>query len=220
MQFKLNVSQSIGEITCEVDEARQPKYMLTLAHGAGAGMNHSFMKGLAQKLIALDAIVIRFNFPYKEQGKKLPGSPKPNLETLGIVYEWSIRNYPDMPLFMSGKSYGGRMSSHFLAGQKNHSVKGIIYFGFPLHPPGKPEVKRAEHLYQLEVPQLFLQGTRDALANLDLITEVAKKINQCRLIRIENADHSFKIPKKSNGKSFNDTIQYLADATNQWILSK
>jgi len=214
---KIVISEKIGEISYELSVSTKPKYILTLAHGAGAGMNHPFLSQLSQKLSDKGATVLRFNFPYKEQGKKLPGSSQPNIETINIISTWCQEQFPDLPIYLGGKSYGGRMSSHFVAKSQNARIDGLIYFGFPLHSPGKPDVKRAEHLFEIKIPQLFLQGTNDALAEIQLISDIVNKIPQATLVKFENADHSFKVPRKLNGKSMDNMIEELATATDYWI---
>lgn len=214
---KIAVSEKFGEISYELSETTNPKYILTLAHGAGAGMTHPFLFQLSQKLADRGAIVVRFNFPYKEEGKKLPGSPKPNIETINKISTLCQEKFPDFPIYLGGKSYGGRMSSHFVAENPEAPINGLIYFGFPLHSPGKPDMKRAEHLFQIKIPQLFLQGTNDALADIHLISEIVNKISQTTLVKFENADHSFKVPRKLNGKSIDNMIEDLATTADLWI---
>ncbi|MFW5760558.1 MAG: alpha/beta family hydrolase [Cyclobacteriaceae bacterium] len=217
--FKLKISELYGEVSCEVSHTPSAKYILMLAHGAGAGMDHSFLQKISQALTELHAVVVRFNFPYKEQGKKFPGSVKPNIMTIRSLSIWCGENYPNLPLFLAGKSYGGRMISHFIAEDKQNDVRGLIYFGFPLHAAGKPDTKRADHLHKIKIPQLFLQGTNDALADFELIRKVTANLPLATLIPITNADHSFKIPKKEKGKSPDEVIDYLAGLAIKWITS-
>lgn len=216
--FKLKISEKAGEISCKIDLPENPVYLLMLAHGAGAGMDHSFLQQLALAFVKKNVAVVRFNFPYKENGKKLPGAPQPNVTTIHQISKWCQSHYPQLSLFLSGKSYGGRISSHFIAENEKYPAKGLIYFGFPLHAPGKPDKKRADHLYQIKIPQLFLQGTNDSLAEIQLIREVTDSLSDSKLITYENADHSFKVAKKFNGKPEAEMIESLADAANQWVL--
>ena len=132
-------------IEAHIDEVKNPSSLLILAHGAGAPMNHTFLEKLALEFNLSGISVLRFNFPYVTQGKKLPGNPKPNINAWKVVTEWALRQY-NQPTFISGKSYGGRMASHLLAEDENISVRGIIYFGFPLHAPGKKSLVRYHHL--------------------------------------------------------------------------
>lgn len=179
----------------ETNEAKNPVAVVILAHGAGAGMDHPFMKTMAEKLADKGITVVRFNFPYMEAGKKFPGSPKTNIAAWGEMLDEVSAKYPDLPLFMAGKSYGGRMGSHLLAQEPDRPVKGIIYLGFPLHAPGKDSKDRAAHLGDIKVPQLFLQGTRDKLANIEMMQEVVGELGNATLVEIEDGDHSFKVPK-------------------------
>jgi predicted alpha/beta-hydrolase family hydrolase len=118
--------------------------------------------------------------------------------------------FPDLPLFASGKSFGGRMSSQYLATHADAPVKGIIFYGFPLHPAGKPSIERAEHLKEVKVPMLFLQGTKDTLAQWDLVEKVCASLKKAKLVKLEGADHSFKAGKQ-------DTMSMLVKATSEWV---
>ncbi len=215
---KLNLTS--GTITVEINEASQPEYILVLAHGAGAGMNHPFMINIAESISSYVGSVIRFNFPYMEQGRKSPGSPKPNIEAIQKVYEFTGDRFAGLPIFLSGKSYGGRLSSHLIADQPSLSVAGLIYFGFPLHAPGRDSIDRAAHLYHIEIPQLFIQGTRDKLANYEMIQGVIKECRKADLLTIEQGDHSFKVPKKLTGKTPEDIIELISTEANSWILNQ
>ena len=185
---------------------------LIIAHGAGAGMNHPFMTTLANRLVLNHIDVIRFNFPYITLGKKFPGSPKPNIEVWKDVIDWTISN-TQHPIFISGKSYGGRMASHLLADTEITKIKGIIYFGFPLHAPGRDSIDRANHLNQIKCPQLFLQGDKDALAKFDLIQQVTNELSLTTLKEIKGGDHSFKV----KGSKPDEIIEGLATTTSDWI---
>ncbi len=216
--MQISISEKIGQVSCEVDEPQDPKYNLILAHGAGAPMVHPFMATLAGEISSLSGNVIRFNFPYIEKGRKAPGSPGPSIETIARVADFTMENYPDLPVFLSGKSYGGRMSSHLVAEQLSIPVRGLIYFGFPLHAPGRDSKDRAEHLYSINLPQLFFQGTRDSLANYEMIREVIAACKEGTLVTIEDGDHSFKVRKKVTGLSHDEVIKRIAFDTNSWIL--
>lgn len=214
MQLYLN--ESLGEISIEITEANSPKGILIIAHGAGAGMHHPFMVDLSNEISALGYHAVRFNFPYMEEGRKSPGSPKKNIETWELVINHIHGLHPDLPIFLSGKSYGGRMASHLLAEKSFDYVKGIIYFGFPLHAPGRDSKDRASHLDQVSVPQLFIQGTKDKLANIDLIQEVLNDLSKVELVKIEDADHSFNVPKKL-GISKSDMIVKLSEFAHDFM---
>ncbi len=214
--MELLLNDTLGTITIEKTESISPKGVIILAHGAGAGMHHPFMVNLADEISTLGFHAVRFNFPYMETGRKSPGSPKKNIETWELVFNHIHRHHPDLPIFLSGKSYGGRMASHLLAETGFDFAKGIIYFGFPLHAPGRDSKDRADHLVQVGVPQLFLQGTKDKLANIDLIREVIADLKKAELVEIEDADHSFNVPKKL-GISKNEMIHKLANLSSDFM---
>ena len=191
-----------------------------MAHGAGAGMEHSFMTYLAEEIALLNGTVIRFNFPYKEKGRSSPGSPKPNIAAIGDIFQFVSDSLDGNPVFLSGKSYGGRMSSHLIAENPQLDTAGLIYFGFPLHAPGRDSKDRAAHLYDINTPQLFIQGTKDTLANYTLIQEVVSECKKADLSTIEHADHGFKVPKRITGFTQNDIIHQMAKITNDWALKQ
>ncbi len=211
------INEDIGSVNALIDESTDPKYLVILTHGAGAGMQHAFMEGVAKGLASMNAHVMRFNFPYMDAGKKLPGSPKVSQQSILAALEDINKKYWDLPIFLAGKSYGGRMSSHVVADGSAPQVKGLIYFGFPLHAPGKDGIKRADHLQQIKIPQLFLQGTNDKLANYDLIKKVVKVQTSADLYAIDHADHSFRIPKKRQ-KPGHNVLQDLVKKANRWAL--
>ena len=208
--LKIQVSPSIGNVSAEYIAPPAARCILVLAHGAGAGMNHSFMMTLANALADTGIATLRFNFPFAENKKGRPDVPAVAQATIEAAIAKAHQLSPDLPVFASGKSFGGRMSSQYVSTHPETLVKGIIFYGFPLHPPGKPSTDRAEHLKQVKVPMLFLQGTRDALARLDLIEEVCSSLPKATLVKIEGADHSFKAGKTN-------TTEILAKDTNKWI---
>ena len=183
---------------------------MTLAHGAGAGMNHSFMVTLTQLLSEQAIATLRFNFPFSENKKGRPDTPAVAHQTIEAAISKAQKLFPKIPLFVAGKSFGGRMNSQYLSAHPDAAVKGIIFYGFPLHPPGKPSVERAEHLKNIKIPMLFLQGTRDALATWDLIQSVCSSLPTATLVKIEGADHSFKAGKQN-------IIPLLANETKGWV---
>ncbi len=192
----LDVSASAGKVSAEYIVPENAIGIISLAHGAGAGMNHSFMVALSKALAELGIATLRFNFPFIEQKKRRPDLPAVAHKTIEAAIKDIRKSYPDLPLFLAGKSFGGRMSSQFLAAHPDPAVKGIIFFGFPLHPVGKPSTERAEHLKDVKVPMLFLQGTRDELATLELIEQVCSSLKQATLIKLEGANHAFKAGKQ------------------------
>ena len=183
--MKLFLNDKLGEITYEISKANDSEAVLIMAHGAGAGMHHPFMHQLADSIADLGIQTIRFNFPYMEKGRKAPGSPKDAIFTWKAMIEEVASKFPKAKIFMSGKSYGGRMGSHLLAEESNLLVAGIIYFGFPLHAPGRDSKDRAAHLGGVKVPQLFIQGKKDKLANFEMITEVVDELPKARIHDIE-----------------------------------
>lgn len=208
--LKITISENIGSVSAALLEVPKMKALLVLAHGAGAGMNHIFMVRLSEALAAKNIGTLRYNFPYMETGKKRPDMPAVATKTAEKVLEKAYELFPKINIFGAGKSFGGRMTSQCLAKNQLAFVKGLIFYGFPLHPAGAPGIDRAEHLKQVAVPMLFLQGTRDALAEVSLIKQVAGSLKKSSLILFEKADHSFKSGKQ-------EFIPELANATQEWI---
>ena len=212
-KLSLAVSPEIGKVSAELVTPDQTICVMVLAHGAGAGMNHAFMVTISQLLAEKDIATLRFNFPFMENKKGRPDSPAVAHKAIEMAINKAHDLFPSLPVFASGKSFGGRMSSQYLATQPATEVKGIIFFGFPLHQSGKPSTDRAEHLKSVKVPMLFLQGTRDELASYELIKEVCSSLKLATLVTIEGANHAFKAGKQ-------DIMQILADATSTWIDKK
>jgi predicted alpha/beta-hydrolase family hydrolase len=208
--FTLQVSEPIGNVSAEYIIPDNSVAVMTLAHGAGAGMNQSFMISLARSLAERSITTLRFNFPFTEHKKGRPDFPPVAHKTIEASLAHAKETFPSLPLFASGKSFGGRMSSQYLATQPDTKVKGIIFYGFPLHPPKKPSIDRAEHLKNVKTPMLFLQGTRDELATWDLIESVCASLSSATLVKIDGADHSFKAGKQN-------VMQILTDETINWI---
>jgi hypothetical protein len=208
--LKIQVSPAIGKVSAEYTAPPGAKCIMTLAHGAGAGMNHPFMVALANSLGETGIATLRFNFPFAENKKGRPDMPAVAQKTIEAAIAKAQQLSADLPVFVAGKSFGGRMSSQYISTHPESPVDGIIFYGFPLHPPGKPSTDRAEHLKNVKVPMLFLQGTRDALAPSDLIEPVCSSLRKATLIKIEGADHSFKADKIN-------TTEILSKATNNWV---
>jgi predicted alpha/beta-hydrolase family hydrolase len=207
--FKITVSPSIGAVSAKYTAPDKPVCIFTLAHGAGAGMDHAFMETLADALSSVGIATLRFNFPFAEGKKGRPDTPAVAHATIAAAIQKAREINPKLPLFASGKSFGGRMSSQYLAANPESDVKGIVFYGFPLHPSGKPSIERAEHLKALKVPMLFLQGTKDTLATWDLIESVCGTLKKASLVKLEGADHSFKAGKK-------DIMSLLVSETEKW----
>ncbi|MEQ6168836.1 alpha/beta family hydrolase [Ekhidna sp. MALMAid0563] len=217
--MELFLNDKLGKISVEIDRASRPQAVLIIAHGAGAGMHHPFMSTLARGIADEDIHAVRFNFPYMEQGRRSPGSPKANIETWRLIVEHIATIYEGLDIFISGKSYGGRMASHLMAETANDKVKGIIYYGFPLHAPGRDSKDRADHLSEVKVPQLFLQGSKDKLANIDMMDQVIGELSKVELEVIQDGDHSFNVPKKS-GKTKEEVMDFLIKKSAKWIKSQ
>ena len=211
--LSLTVTPEIGKVSAELVAPADPTCVMTFAHGAGAGMNHEFMVSLSKSLAEKDIATLRFNFPFMENKKGRPDSPAVAHKTIEAAIKKAHELFPSVPVFASGKSFGGRMSSQYLATQPATDVKGIIFFGFPLHPSGKPSIERADHLKSVNVPMLFLQGSRDELATYELIMKVCASLPLATLVKIEGANHAFKAGKQ-------DVMAILTDATSSWIDEK
>jgi predicted alpha/beta-hydrolase family hydrolase len=209
----LQVSSEIGKVSAELMTPEKPVAVVPLAHGAGAGMNHDFMITISKLLAEKNIATLRFNLPFMENKKGRPDSPAVAQKTIEAAIIKAQKLFPSLPLFVSGKSFGGRMSSQYLATKPAIEVKGMIFFGFPLHQPGKPSTDRAEHLKSVGVPMLFLQGTKDTLASYDLIEKVCASLRLATLVKIDGADHSFKAGKK-------EIMPILAEEVSAWIEKK
>lgn len=211
--LKIAVSATIGKVSGLAQVPAGATAILVLAHGAGANMEHPFMEKLAEALSAAGIGTLRFNFPFMENKKGAPDRPPVAQATIEAALQKARDLYPALPLFVAGKSFGGRMSSQYLAAQQPKDIKGIIFYGFPLHAAGKPSTDRAEHLKEVKIPMLFLQGTRDTLAAWDLIEQLCQSLKKATLVKLEGADHSFKAGKT-------DTIALLTEATAKWVAKK
>ncbi|HJR35798.1 MAG TPA: alpha/beta family hydrolase [Gemmatimonadales bacterium] len=188
-----------------------PRFGYVLAHGAGAGMRHPFLEAMAQGLFERGVATLRYEFAYMEQHKSRPDPPAVAAARVREAVERAAGEWPGLPLVAGGKSFGGRMTSTAQAERTLPGVRGLAFLGFPLHPPGKPSVTRAEHLYQVQVPMLFLQGTRDEFAKLELITQVCEQLGpNATLHLIDEGDHSFKVPKRA-GRTPEQVMAALAD---------
>jgi predicted alpha/beta-hydrolase family hydrolase len=186
------------------------------AHGAGAGMTHSFMETAAQGLSKRGVATLRYQFPYMEKGSKRPDSPAVAHAAVRAAVAEAGRRCPGLRLIAGGKSFGGRMTSQAQAISPLPGVHGLAFFGFPLHPAGKPSSDRARHLSGIEVPMLFLQGTRDSLAELSLLEPVATSLEPlATLHRVEGADHSFHVLARS-GRNDREVMDEILDAFAGW----
>jgi predicted alpha/beta-hydrolase family hydrolase len=194
-----------------------PQACLVLAHGAGAGMSHPSMTAIAEGLAAHGVATLRFQFPYMERGGKRVDSPAVAQAAVRATVAVARLQAPDLPLFAGGKSFGGRMTSQAQAQSPLEDVRGLVFFGFPLHPAGKPSSARAEHLAQVHVPMLFVQGTRDTLADLSLLQPVVRSLGErATLELVADADHSFHVPAKTGRKDSEVLNTALADVVS-WM---
>lgn len=191
--------------------------LLVLAHGAGAGMAHKAMAATAEGLAERGVATLRYNFSYMERGSKRPDAPALAHDAVRGAVAKAAELAPDLPLLAGGRSFGGRMTSQAQALAPLAGVRGLVFFAFPLHPPGKPGVERAEHLAQVEIPMLFLQGTRDEFARLDLLEETVAGLGQrARLVLSAEADHSFHAPAKT-GRKDPQVLAEILDAARDWM---
>jgi len=180
----------------------RPRAVITLAHSAGAGMDHPLLAELAYKLAGEQFATLRFNFFYTEQKRKRPDVAAQTYPVIEAAAREATHRFPDLPLFLGGKSFGGRMSSQWVAIGHPRHVSGLIFFGFPLHPRGKPATARALHLKQVKKPMLFIQGSKDELATPALLKEATAEIPDLQLMFLEGADHSLQIKNKTDYAAF------------------
>lgn len=215
-------------ITIVVDAARSVSGLMLappraracylFAHGAGAGMNHPFMAAVAAELASRGIATLRYQFPYMEQGGKRPDPPKLAHATVRAAAAAAARLMPALPLIAGGKSFGGRMTSQAQAASPLPGVRGLAFLGFPLHPAKRPSDERAMHLFDVQVPMLFLQGTRDQLADVELITSVTTRLGARASLRLfAEADHSFHVPART-GRKDADVRRELLDILAGWTL--
>ena len=215
--LRINVSESIGDVSALFYSPVKPESILVFAHGAGVGMVNKFMEQVSLSLAEKGIATLRFNFPYMEKGKKVPDTKPVSCAAVSAAVKKASSLNPKIPLFAGGKSFGGRMTSTAASEGMLQDAKGIVFFGFPLHAPGRPSNDRAEHLYKVNIPMLFLQGTRDSLASLDLLKPVCKKIGRkAELFIIDGADHSFHVPKEKK-MSDSEVIELACVVVKRWM---
>ena len=194
-----------------------PRACYILAHGAGAGMTHPFMAAVAAGLCERGIATLRYQFPYMEKGSKRTDSPKVAQAAVRAAVLEAARLLPNLPLFAGGKSFGGRMTSQAQSVSPLPGVRGLVFLGFPLHAPGQPSVERAKHLADIQIPMLFLQGTRDDFAQLPLLEPLSKKLGSGATLKLfQDADHSFHVPART-GRKDADVRSELLNAIGGWI---
>jgi predicted alpha/beta-hydrolase family hydrolase len=197
----------------------RPQAALVLAHGAGAGMEHPFMHALAAALAQRAVATLRFNFPFIERGSRRPDPPATAQAAVRAAVSEARARWPELPLLAGGKSFGGRMTCAAQADAPLPGVRGLVLVGYPLHPAGRPSVRRATHLASIAVPMLFLQGSRDALADLRLLRPVLEPLGaRAELVVLDDADHGFHVAKRS-GRTDEEVLQALADAIGRFAAS-
>jgi predicted alpha/beta-hydrolase family hydrolase len=196
--------------------AAQPHAAYVFAHGAGAGMAHPFMAKVAEGLAARGIATLRYQFAYMERGSKRPDPPKLAHAVVRAAVKEAARRWPKLPLLAGGKSFGGRMTSQAQAAEPMPGVRGLAFLGFPLHPAGAPSRERGAHLFDVQVPMLFLQGTRDALAFLEQLEPLCKELGKRATLKLfAEADHSFHVPAKS-GRNDAEVRAEMLDAFAMW----
>jgi predicted alpha/beta-hydrolase family hydrolase len=214
LQLTLENGANVSALLLRPDNARA---CLVLAHGAGAGMSHPFMETVAAGLAARGIASLRYQFPYMEKGSKRPDAPAVAHEAVRAAVTEAARRCPGLPLVAGGKSFGGRMTSQAQAITPLPGVRGLVFLGFPLHPPGKPSTERAEHLAHVKIPMLFLQGTRDEFAKLELLEPVVKSLGSLASLRlVEHGDHSLHVPARS-GRKASEVVAEVLNAAAAWI---
>jgi predicted alpha/beta-hydrolase family hydrolase len=211
-------------VTTSVDglfnKPRGAKALYVLAHGAGAGMRHPFLESISDRLAAVKIATFRYEFPYMSNGRRRPDTPRILQETVRAAVETARRKADGLPLFAGGKSMGGRMTSLAASVEPLAGVRGIVFLGFPLHAPGRVGDKRADHLGAVDVPMLFVQGTRDSLADLDLMRGVSRKLGALATLHIiDGGDHSFKVLKRS-GRLADEVMDEIVQTAAAWMMEK
>lgn len=203
------------EVSAVMLRPRDARCLLVLGHGAGAGMRHRFMEAIAERLAARRIATLRYQFPYMERGTRRPDPAGLLMETVGAAVEAARDAAPDLPMIAGGKSMGGRMTSMAVS-EGLEGPRGLVFLGFPLHPAGRPGTSRAAHLDAVTLPMLFLQGTRDKLAELELLEPICRDLGARATLRIvDGADHGFAVLKRS-GRTDESVLDELVDATERW----
>ena len=217
MTDDVTIEMASGSVPGLWDRPANAAAVLVLAHGAGAGMAHPFMAAVASGLLERGIATLRFQFPFMAAGSRRPDGPAVAQATVRAAADAAIKLAPDLPLFAGGKSFGSRMTSQAQSADATPGVRGLVSFGFPLHAAKKPSIARAAHLGGVRVPMLFLQGTRDALADPTLIAGVVGRLGaDVTLAMVDEADHAFHVPKRS-GRTDAEVLASMLDATAAWI---
>jgi predicted alpha/beta-hydrolase family hydrolase len=214
LQITIGETQSVSAL---LQLPPQATACYVMAHGAGAGMTHPFLAAVADGLAQRRIATLRYQFPYMEQRSKRPDPPRLAHASVRAAVAAAAQLAPELPLFAGGKSFGGRMTSQAQAESPLPGIQGLVFLGFPLHPAGKPSVERAQHLFHLQIPTLFLQGTRDSLADATLLAETVTQLGPAAtLVSLEGADHSFHVPTRS-GRTDREVLTEMLHALAAWI---
>lgn len=213
---ELDFDSGYGRVSALLLRPKGAKRLYVLAHGAGAGMRHPFMEQIAHALAERDVSTFRYQFPYMEEGKRRPDPAHMAEGTVRAAVAAAREACPDLAILAGGKSFGGRMTSQAQAKESLPDAVGLVFLGFPLHAPGRVGDRRAAHLADVHVPMLFVQGTRDSLADLDLMRGVTERLGERATLHVvEGGDHSFKVLKRS-GRSSDEVMEELADIVARW----
>ena len=219
-EITIGAGDKAGKVFGLLLAPRDSKAFLVLAHGAGAGMRHRFMEEVAAKLADQNVATLRYQFPYMEKRTKRPDPQNVLTDTVRAVVAAAKKHAGQLPLFAGGKSMGGRMTSLAAAKAPLGGLRGLIFFGFPLHAAGKPEAERGKHLADINVPMLLLQGSRDALAVLKLLKPLCRRLGKsAELFVIEGGDHSFHM-LKSAGRSDDEVLNAVVEKVAGWMAQK
>jgi uncharacterized protein len=215
----IGVSDRAGKVEALLLRPDDARWLLVLAHGAGAGMHHPFMESLVRELAACRVASLRYQFPYMQPRRGRPDAPAVSTTTVRAAITAAAQAAPGLPLLAGGKSLGGRMTSLTFSEKPSEGparVSGLIFFGFSLHQPGRPDTERADHLAKVQLPMLFLQGTRDTLADLAFMRQVCVKLGHRATVHVvETADHSFHVLKRW-GKTAGEVLCELASTVASW----
>ncbi|HEX4574983.1 MAG TPA: alpha/beta family hydrolase [Gemmatimonadales bacterium] len=215
-ELRVPVGDPVGDVSALLVRPEGARLLYVLAHGAGAGMRHPFLETIAQRLAECGIATLRYQFPYMERHSQRPDPPAVAIAAVGAAVAAAARAAPGVPLVAGGKSFGGRMTSAAQAAAPLPGVRGLVFLGFPLHPPGRPGVERARHLADVRIPMLFLQGTRDEFADVALLQPVVTKLGAlATLHRVDGGDHSFKVLKRT-GRGEADVMTELVTAIDDW----
>ena len=215
--IRFTVNEIAGKVSGLLRAPRGAKALLALAHGAGAGMRHHFMEDVADKFSGLGIATLRYQFLYMEKGIKRPDNEALLTATVRAAIAAAHEQSPGLPLFAGGKSMGGRMTSIAAANGSLEGVRGLVFFGFPLHAAGRPGAERGKHLFKVSTPMLFLQGSRDTLADLRLLEPVCKGLGKkAELFVVEGGDHSFHM-LKSSGRSDDQVLDEIVSKAAAWM---